>query len=176
MAAHHGTRAPSEGFTLIELLVVIAIIGLLSSVILASLNAAREKSRDAQRKLEVAQIQQALELYYTANHVYPCASGSCNVSVNTLGAVAGPALVSAGDIAAVPQDPIYSYGAGCNNVSESYCYCSQGGDSYVLTVNTEDDKGGSPACHITVGPNASALCTGHWGSGKTAEDDCSARF
>ena len=53
-----------RGFTLIELLVVIAIIGILSSVVLASLNTARIKARDAQRVSDVRQIQLAMEFFY----------------------------------------------------------------------------------------------------------------
>nr|AQQ75000.1 hypothetical protein [uncultured bacterium] len=61
----------SRGFTLIELLVVIAIIGILSSVVLASLNSARQKGRDARRISDIKQLQLALELYYDANQSYP---------------------------------------------------------------------------------------------------------
>jgi len=60
-----------KGFTLIELLVVIAIIGILSSVVLASLNSARKKSRDARRVSDVKQMQLALELYFDSNGGYP---------------------------------------------------------------------------------------------------------
>ncbi len=56
-----------KGFTLIELLVVIAIIGVLSSVVLASLNSARVKGRDAKRASEMRQIQTAVELYASDN-------------------------------------------------------------------------------------------------------------
>ncbi len=58
----------SRGFTLIELLVVIAIIGMLSSVVLASLNSARGKARDARRVADVKQMMLALELYRDDNN------------------------------------------------------------------------------------------------------------
>ena len=60
-------KESKSGFTLIELLVVIAIIGLLASIVLASLNTARRKSRDARRIADAKQIQLALELYFDAN-------------------------------------------------------------------------------------------------------------
>ncbi|MEJ0053674.1 MAG: prepilin-type N-terminal cleavage/methylation domain-containing protein [bacterium] len=53
----------TRGFTLIELLVVIAIIGILSSVVVVSLNAARAKARDAKRISDIHQIQKAVEIY-----------------------------------------------------------------------------------------------------------------
>jgi prepilin-type N-terminal cleavage/methylation domain-containing protein len=98
-----------KGFTLIELLVVIAIIGILSSVVLASLNSARQKSRDARRISDVKQLQLALELYFDSNANYPTA----------LSALASTY------IATVPTDPssssAYSYAAlGSGSTCSSY--------------------------------------------------------
>lgn len=57
-------RGKNLGFTLIELLVVVAIIGILASVVLASLNTARGKARDARRFSDLRQLQNVMELYY----------------------------------------------------------------------------------------------------------------
>jgi len=61
----------NKGFTLIELLVVVAIIGLLSSIVLTSLNDARAKARDTQRMQSLQETQKALMLYYEENGRYP---------------------------------------------------------------------------------------------------------
>ncbi len=71
-----------RGFTLLELLVVIAIIGLLSSVVLASVNSARAKARDTLRLQHIQQIKNALELYRTANGAYPSSLGCGGVAPN----------------------------------------------------------------------------------------------
>lgn len=68
----------SRGFTLIELLVVIAIIGLLSGVILAPIQSARKKARDAQRVSQLTNLRTALLLYFDDNGQYPIATPTVN--------------------------------------------------------------------------------------------------
>jgi type II secretion system protein G len=119
-----------RGFTLIELLVVIAIISVLSATIIASLNGARSKARDAKRLSEIRQIRTALELYSSSNGFkYPqgngCTDGNvCNLS--NLQTVLAPYLKS------IPVDPL---GGGF----VQYQYVRGSDSSYGLYVRFEKD-------------------------------------
>lgn len=57
------TQKLHRGFTLIELLVVIAIIGILASVVLASLSTARDKGTDAAIQQSVSNVRSQAEIY-----------------------------------------------------------------------------------------------------------------
>lgn len=81
----------NQGFTLIELLVVIAIIGILSSVVLASLNTARNKGADAAIKSNLANARAEAEIFYDSNsssYSGVCASSGTNIIGDNLAAVA----------------------------------------------------------------------------------------
>lgn len=93
-----------KGFTLVELLVVISIIGILATITMASLNAARAKSRDVRRKQDIESIQTALEMYYDAYGGYP--SSACPaVDYKIKNSLAQEAKMKT-VISVMPADPI----------------------------------------------------------------------
>jgi len=126
-----------RGFTLIELLVVVAIIGMLSSVVLASLNTARSSARDSKRFTDLRQIATALELYYQDEGHYPIQTlyrgttpGCYQTSANPTGPTI-PGLTS-DYISSIPEDPRW--------VPNNYCYLyasnSTGSGYKLLAYNT----------------------------------------
>lgn len=138
----------TSGFTLIELLVVIAIIGILSSVVLASLNGARESSRDARRGTDLNQIRTSLALYRDACGTYP--SSTSDTAVNgSLGDSCGGGLSDY--MSQVPTDPS----------SGNYQYVSNSaGDAFCLAAQLEGDNAPDNSAGTSSAPCSNFSFTG----------------
>jgi type II secretion system protein G len=121
-------KRDKKGFTLIELLVVIAIIGILATIVLVSLNTARQKARDTRRVGDMRQVALALEMYYDDNSTtgYPgdAEAATCDDWAAMETAIEG----GVGYMTQVPTDP----GGG----SVAYAYNTNLTD-YVLRAQLE---------------------------------------
>ena len=141
MKFYSAVKNNQRGFTLIELLVVIAIIGTLASVVLGSLNAAREKGRDAKRLAEAKEIQKALESYYLDNGTYPQHGWRCSHVGNWDGQL-GADLIEYFP-SGMPVDPV-NESIASHSGGLSYCYFAFGyqgssppGQWYMLVIPQE---------------------------------------
>jgi prepilin-type N-terminal cleavage/methylation domain-containing protein len=104
-----------KGFTLIELLVVVAIIGILASVVLASLNTARSKGSDAAIKSNLDNMRAQAALYYdgtVGNQTYGTAGSTCTA--------AGSMYVDPTIAAAITQVSAQSGAVSCANTTTTY--------------------------------------------------------
>jgi type II secretory pathway pseudopilin PulG len=118
--------------------VVIAIIGLLSAVVLTSLNTARLKGYESTRFSDLRQMQTVVDSYYADHGAYPMAvSGhwyTACTGIPPFTVVAAnnviPSVVSAGYISAIPVGPV------TNGLTvDCYAYQSNGTDYKFLDYN-----------------------------------------
>lgn len=138
----------NAGFTLIELLLVISIIGLLSSIVLASVTKARAKARDMVRVSDLKQLQIALEMYRLDNGGYPVTYVDVSGKGKFWSAMSdcsddGSEKTNSGNtgyirnlapkyIPVLPEDPAKSA-----TVPRCYAYASNGTDYMVTALNSE---------------------------------------
>jgi prepilin-type N-terminal cleavage/methylation domain-containing protein len=122
----------SRGFTLIELLVVIAIIGILSAVVLASLNTARSKGADAAIASNLATVQTQAEIYYggTGGNKYNV-NGTSGLAAGTCTSLASTLLADTTIWNAV-NGAITTNGGAAATVSK--CAIANDGSSYAIAV------------------------------------------
>lgn len=107
--------AKKSGFTLIELMVSIAIIAILAAVGLVVYSAAQKGGRVSKRVQDLNALKTALELYKSANGVYPAAA-----TAGTFACLPTPlatALVPS-YMPALPADPLDNGNAGGANCYE----------------------------------------------------------
>ncbi|HSX40632.1 MAG TPA: type II secretion system protein [Candidatus Saccharimonadales bacterium] len=139
----------SKGFTLVELLIVIAVLGILASIILVIIdpNAQFAKARNAARKQDLRQLQEALDRYKIANGGYPISPGWCGSWPGTVYSTCGtdwiPGLVASGEVKKLPQDPLAGKGtvpacAGQSAAWSGYLYYSNGVDFKLLAHCTPE--------------------------------------
>ncbi len=130
MKTHRGLARHIGGFTLIELLVVIAIIGLLSSIVFASLSTARVKGR-------VAAVQGSMHSAQTAALL-------CMDDGTALNAPVAGALVCVGSLskyAALPATGSWVYSTAAqsdlitNDGAFSFYATATGGDAKTVTCS-----------------------------------------
>ena len=133
-----------RGFTLIGLLLVIAIIGLLASIVLASLSSAQAKARDARRLEDMNSLQKALTIYNSDNGVYPVQAATSTI---TAASAVMTALIGNGAISATPKDP--------SSPTYDYSYSSSAlGSTYTLSfcLETSTIRGYTQGCGNTITP------------------------
>jgi len=140
-----------SGFTIVELLIVIVIIGILAGLVITQIIGATAKARDTERKTDLDQVANQLEVYYARNGFYPTLA-----NVNTAAwrnSVPGNAF-SAGDAAKSLADPS---NASTTTLSATAPTAVGGAYSYVPTPASctagTDNAGGSIA--------STTPCTGY---------------
>lgn len=154
-----------RGFTLIELLVVIAIIGVLSSVVLASLAGARQSARTARSLQDLNAIRTALELYASSNNGYPPVSGWSGFQTcwgGSSGANWIPGLTPA-HIPSLPLAPVSPQS--CNN---EYIYYSDGANYKLIWHGAENMSTVAQKYPQLIDPIRSTYSYGFWTPGAAA--------
>ncbi|MEI7688594.1 MAG: type II secretion system protein [Candidatus Nomurabacteria bacterium] len=141
----------NKGFTLIELLVVIAIIGILASVVLASLSSARDKGKDAAVKSQLASMKAQAELFFAKSETYANVCGDSQVN-NGFGGASGPGLLSAAHASSGSATP-GSTGVAINNISSAQVstqtVCNDSDSAWAVSVPLATSSSGSPSYYCS---------------------------
>jgi prepilin-type N-terminal cleavage/methylation domain-containing protein len=113
-----------SAFTLMELLAVIAIIAILATVSVIYFDNVMQKKRDTQRTTDIAQIQNALEMYFRYENRYPD-------SLSFGGTLVGSTTSATTYLQTVPENPSPRDDGGCADSEYTY-QATDDGKNYQL--------------------------------------------
>jgi len=135
----------SKGFTLIELMVVISLMGLLSFIVLASMDSAREKGRDLEMQSLFASLRAKSEQYYSKYNIFgtnPEGYNLCSYDKTYgFGGIAGPGLLK--DIADSASTSLLNAGSEAPGVwNQVTCHASDDAWAVEAPLSTSTDGNG----------------------------------
>ena len=138
----HRPRVLRTGFTLVELLVVIAIIGILSTIVLVSLNIARNKGIMASMQTNLHTLQIEAEIYYANN-----GNSYGTTAVGTTTANCASAMFSADSAIASALQEVRQTGAAVSCGAQGRYYSvSASGSAGTWCVNNDGLATTTPGC------------------------------
>lgn len=136
------TIKKNKGFTLIELLVVIAIIGVLASIVLVSLNSARDKGKNAAIQKNLQNSIPAAELYSHYNTTVLTYTNVCTTDLSQAKSISNFVLAAAkayGGSSATVDSTISTAGAWNTSV------CHANATGWAAAVPLKESASGSGA-------------------------------
>jgi general secretion pathway protein G len=128
-----GCTLPSAGFTLIEVMVVVVILGILGALIVPNIISRPDEARVTAARIEIKQIESALQLYKLDNRNYPSTDQGLEALVSPpSGYPEAESWNPAGYLPKIPTDPW----------DEPYLYFSDENSIEVYTYGADKKEGG----------------------------------
>ena len=128
-------RRRQRGMTLIEIMVVITILGLIMAAVGVAVIPKLDEAKQDTARLDIANVGQALKLYYTKKGKYPDTGTGLR------------ALVDTNNLERIPTDPW----------GREYVYMNEGGKPVIISYGADGTAGGEgPDADISSKDNAAS--------------------